>query len=86
TQANHGTLEDEDGWPTMLDGQIHHVLDVLDNSGPPVGAGALERLGDLKADWSVLQGELERITREDIEPINQWAKDNGIKHVSVPMP
>ena len=86
TQANHGTLEDEDGWPTMLDGQIHHVLDVLDNSGPPVGAGALERLADLKADWSLLQGELQRITREDIDPINEWARDSGIKHISVPMP
>jgi photosystem II stability/assembly factor-like uncharacterized protein len=86
TQANHGTLEDEDGWPTMLDGQILHVLDVLDGSGPPVSAGALERLADLKADWSALQTELQRINREDIEPINQWAKDAGIKHVSVPVP
>ncbi|MDH3400751.1 MAG: hypothetical protein OEM03_07270 [Chromatiales bacterium] len=84
TQRNHGTLEDEDGWPTMLDGQIHHVLDVMDGSGPPVSAGALERLADLKASWSTLEAELQRVTREDIEPINQWARQSGIKYVSTP--
>ena len=84
TQKNHGTLEDEDGWPTMLDGQIHHVLDVMDGSGPPVSAGALERLADLKASWSTLEAELQRVTREDIEPINQWARDSGIQYVSTP--
>ncbi len=84
TQRNHGTLEDEDGWPTMLDGQIHHVLDVMDGSGPPVSAGALERLADLKASWATLEAELQRVTREDIEPINQWARQSGIKYVSTP--
>jgi len=84
TQKNHGTLEDEDGWPTMLDGQIHHVLDVMDGSGPPVSAGALERLADLKASWATLETELQRVTREDIEPINQWARDSGIQYVSTP--
>ncbi len=84
TQRNHGTLEDEDGWPTMLDGQIHHVLDVMDGSGPPVSAGALERLADLKASWATLEAELQRVTREDIEPINKWARQSGIKYVSTP--
>ena len=84
TQRNHGTLEDEDGWPTMLDGQIHHVLDVMDGSGPPVSAGALERLADLKARWATLEAELERVNREDIEPINTWARDSGIQYVTSP--
>ncbi len=84
TQRNHGTLEDEDGWPTMLDGQIHHVLDVMDGSGPPVSAGALERLADLKASWATLEAELQRVTREDIESINKWARQSGIKYVSTP--
>jgi photosystem II stability/assembly factor-like uncharacterized protein len=84
TQENHGTLEDEDSWPTMLDGQIHHVLDVMDSSGPPVSAGALERLADLKARWAILDAELQRVSREDIEPINQWARDQGLEYVSTP--
>jgi photosystem II stability/assembly factor-like uncharacterized protein len=86
TQVNHETLEDEDSWPTMLDGQIQHVLDVLDGSGPPVAAGALDRLADLTAQWAVLQDELRRISREDIEPINQWAREKGLEYISTPKP
>ncbi len=35
----------EDNLPGKLVKQVRHLLDVIDDAGPPVAAGALERLG-----------------------------------------
>jgi photosystem II stability/assembly factor-like uncharacterized protein len=83
-QVDFETYEDEDNLPGKLVKQVRHLLDVIDDAGPPVAAGALERLGDLKAEWARLQAELREITRSDIAAVNSWAKTNSVPHVSPP--
>jgi photosystem II stability/assembly factor-like uncharacterized protein len=81
-QPLHQTLEDEDAWETRLAGQVRFLLDVIDSTGAPVTAGALERLADLKAAWDALQSQRETIRRDHIAPLNRWARDHGVPHVS----
>jgi photosystem II stability/assembly factor-like uncharacterized protein len=84
TQLKHQTYEDEDAWETMLAGQIRYLLDVIDDTGPPVTAGAMSRLRDLKAEWTAREAELRSISAELIQPINGWASENQVKHVQLP--
>jgi hypothetical protein len=83
-QVDYETGEDEDNLPGKLLTQVRHVLDVVDDAGPPVAAGALERLADLEAEWHTLRAELDTITSTDIATVNQWARDNTIPHISLP--
>ena len=84
TQTKFQVVEDEDAWPSMLEVQVKHVIDVMDGAGAPVASGALQRLEDLKAEWAILKGELNTIKSNDIAEINTWAKQKDIKHVISP--
>ena len=84
TQNNYGTYEDEDSMPPMLDVHMRHLLDVMDRAGAPVSAGSLQRLEDLKTEWTERKAELAEINRSDIASVNTWAKNNGIAYVSSP--
>jgi hypothetical protein len=84
TQKMHETYEDEDSWPNLLDAQIRYLLDVIDRGGPPVTAGALMRLDDLKAEWSIRDEQLQAIVDEHIMKINEWARARGVSHVTNP--
>jgi hypothetical protein len=70
----------------MLADQVRYLLDVIEESGAPVTGGQLERLGDLKGEWASRRAELASITSERLEPINEWARQRGIQHVTVPAP
>ena len=83
-QVLHQTYEDEDAWETKLAGQIRFLLDVVDYTGAPVTEGALQRLADLKAEWSEREAELQAIGAEAIAPINDWAREQGVPHVAAP--
>jgi hypothetical protein len=85
-QHLHQTVEDEDAWETMLAGQVRYLMDVIEESGAPVTGGQLERLADLKGEWASRRAELASITSERLEPINEWARQRGVKHVTVPAP
>ena len=82
-QPMHETYEDEDAWETMLAGQVRFLLDVIARTGAPVTQGALDRLADLSAQCEVLEAEKGRIFGELVEPINGWAKEKAIPHISM---
>lgn len=81
-QPLHETGEDEDAWETMLAGQVRFVLDVIDFTGAPVTEGALTRLADLQKEWGALESQRDSIRKDHIQPINAWARDNSVPHVS----
>ncbi|UCF38109.1 MAG: glycosyl hydrolase [Acidobacteriota bacterium] len=81
-QVEFETYEDEDSLPGRMVKQVRHLLDVIDSSGPPVSAGAMHRLSDLKAMWADLKTELQAIQASDIAAVNAWARDNSIPHVA----
>jgi photosystem II stability/assembly factor-like uncharacterized protein len=81
-QPLHETYEDEDAWETRLAGQIRYLLDVIDYTGAPVTEGALLRLADLKSEWATLETRLSDIRSRHIDPINEWARQNQVPHVS----
>ena len=83
-QVDFETYEDEDSMPGKLVKQVRHLLDVIDQSGPPVAAGALERLADLQAEWATLEAELAQIHSDTIAAINRWARESSIPHVPPP--
>ena len=84
-QLKHETYEDEDAWPSMLDGQLGFLMDVIDGSGAPVTAGMRARLQDLQAEWAERQNELRELTDQYIEPINRWANARRVEHVVNPL-
>ena len=81
-QPLHQTYEDEDAWETMLAGQVRYLLDVIDFSGAPVTRGMLTRLADLKSRWATLEAQLGGIYTNHVDPLNQWATDNRVPHIS----
>jgi len=81
TQLKFETYEDEDAWPTMLDGQLRYLMDVIDESGAPVTEGAKTRQSDLANEWRQRQLELEDITENYIRPINRWASGMELGYV-----
>lgn len=83
-QVLHQTYEDEDAWETMLAGQLRYLLDVIDDTGPPVTGGVLLRLEGLKREWAERQKELQAIKTSYIDVINEWAQQRGIPHVTSP--
>ncbi|MCC3860400.1 WD40/YVTN/BNR-like repeat-containing protein [Pseudemcibacter aquimaris] len=83
-QVYFQVLEDEDAWPSMLDVQVKHVVDVMDGAGAPVARGALDRLSDLQGQWMARKAELDAIKRDHLDPINAWAEQNGVRHVVSP--
>ena len=85
TELRHETFEDEDAWVMKLDGQLRHLLDVVDSSGAPVTAGARERSEDLAALWEEQRKALQQITARYLEPLNAWADSNSIPHILTPL-
>lgn len=83
-QVYFQVLEDEDAWPSMLNVQVKHVVDVMDGAGAPVANGALQRLVDVTSEWAERKAELATIITQHIEPINDWAEANNIQHVVSP--
>jgi len=84
TQTQYGTYEDEDSMPPMLDVHVRHVLDVIDRAGAPVSAGSLQRLEDLKVQWSERRLELDATNASDIATVNAWARNSGVVRVTPP--
>ena len=81
-QVEFETYEDEDNLPPKLIKQTRHLLDVLDSAGPPVAAGAEERLRDLQGEWAALKNELQAIYSSDIAAVNRWAAERQVPHVT----
>ena len=84
TQLKHETYEDEDAWESMLASQVRFLMDRIDRTGAPVTSGALDRLADLRAEWATRRAELKDIVVKDIEPLNEWARKQGVRHIPVP--
>lgn len=80
-QVEYETYEDEDSLPPRLVKQVRHLLDVLDSAGPPVAAGALDRLQDLKSQWAARKQALDSIWAADVAAVNRWAKERDVPHV-----
>jgi len=81
-QVEFETYEDEDNLPPRLIKQTRHLLEVLDSAGPPVAAGAEERLRDLQGEWTALKNELQAIYSSDIAAVNRWAAERQVPHVT----
>ena len=85
TQTGYKTYEDEDSMPPMLDVHIRHVFDVIDRAGAPVSEGSLQRLADLSEQWRVAKAQLLAITENELQRINEWARENNMVHVVAPL-
>ena len=83
TELRHQTLEDEDAWVMKIDGQLRHLLGVVESGGAPVTSGARTRFEDLTAQWSSLQTQLAEIT-DRLQAVNLWAAEHALPHVTTP--
>jgi hypothetical protein len=70
-------------WPSFVL-PLATAMDVIDRTGAPVTGGQLERLADLQAEWAQRQQDLQNISSSHLAPINRWARDQGVPHLSVP--
>ena len=71
--------------PPMLDVHIRHVFDVIDRAGAPVSQGSLQRLADLSEQWRVAKTRLLAITENELQRINEWARENNVAHIVAPL-
>ena len=85
TQTGYKTYEDEDSMQPMLDVHIRHVFDVIDRAGAPVSQGSLRRLADLREQWHVAKIQLLAITENELQRINEWARENNVAHIVAPL-
>ena len=85
TQTGYKTYEDEDSMPPMLDVNIRHVFDVIDRAGAPVSEGSLQRLADLSEQWRVAKAQLLAITENELQRINEWARENNVAYIVAPL-
>ena len=81
TQLNFDTYEDEDSWPTLIDGQVRALLGIVDRSGPPISPGALQRKADLERQWAGHRQQLERILDGQVRAVNARARDGNLEQV-----
>ncbi len=84
TELRHETFEDEDAWVMKLDGQLRHLLDVVEMGGAPVTGGARERYQDLEAAWAQSRSALDAISTEQLEAVNRWTEKRAVPLVSTP--
>ncbi len=84
TELRHETFEDEDAWVVKLDGQLRHLLNVVEDSGAPVTGGARERYQDLEAAWAQSRKALDSINAGPLAAINRWAEERRVPHVKAP--
>ncbi len=84
TELRHETFEDEDAWVMKLDGQMRHLLDVVEIGGAPVTGGAKARYADLEAAWAKSRKALDEISAEQLGAINRWAEERTVQHVEAP--
>ncbi|MEO0439113.1 MAG: glycosyl hydrolase, partial [Pseudomonadota bacterium] len=83
TELRHKTLEDEDAWVMKIDGQLRHLLGVIESGGAPVTTGAQDRYADLVAQWSQLKNQLREITTKHLQVVNDWASAHSVPHVNM---
>ncbi|MEM8490566.1 MAG: glycosyl hydrolase [Pseudomonadota bacterium] len=86
TELRHQTLEDEDAWVMKIDGQLRHLLGVVERGGAPVTSGARDRYQDLAKLWALQKAALQSIASDHLEPINRWAESQSLPHVRAPLP
>ena len=67
-----------------LDGQLRHLLDVVEGGGAPVTGGARERFADLQQEWAANRKVLDGISADQIGAINRWAEQRAIPQVAAP--
>ncbi|MEM9314254.1 MAG: glycosyl hydrolase [Pseudomonadota bacterium] len=85
TELRHETFEDEDAWVMKLDGQLRHLLDVVEDGGAPVTGGARERFDDLAEQWARERARLAEITERELAAVNGWARDQALPQVRNPL-
>ncbi len=84
TELRHETFEDEDAWVMKLDGQLRHLLDVVQDGGAPITDGVRQRYADLEAAWAQSRSALDAISADQLEAINRWTENRAVQHVISP--
>ena len=57
------------------------MLSIIDASGPPVSAGALQRMADLERQWAGHRRALEQLLATEVQAVNDWAKAENLAQV-----
>jgi hypothetical protein len=57
-------------------------MDNFDRTGAPAQAGALKRLEDLEATWQQYKLELNVLFGEEVAPLNEKLKDQGLMDIN----
>ncbi|MEO1088883.1 MAG: hypothetical protein AAFY88_32040, partial [Acidobacteriota bacterium] len=83
-QPRHETYDDDINWPNMFDVQVGHLISAIDDAGPPVTAGAKERLADLEARWRELEQERDAILEDGVERFETALARAGASGLIVP--
>ncbi len=80
-QKRRQTQQDMVAFAGLLDTQLSTLAGEVDGTDLPPNAGALERLGDLQAQWAIERAALERVLGRMLDAFNQLAREHGVPAV-----
>ena len=83
-QPKSQTFQDIINFPNRLDAQVLFLFGAVEESGPPVTAGARARFGVLEAEWREREAELQRLLDEEVAAFNALVAQHQVPAVVVP--
>jgi hypothetical protein len=83
-QPKSETFQDIINFPNRLDAQILFLFGAVDESGPPVTAGAKSRWATLAAEWQERETELRRLLDDEVGAFNALIAEHRVPAVVVP--
>ncbi|MEP7268726.1 MAG: glycosyl hydrolase [Saprospiraceae bacterium] len=81
-QSKIKTFQDVVNFESQLDGKLKHILDVIDESSPPLTQGQKVRANDLIKEWVEQKKAVNKILNEDVKDLNQLIQQNQVPFIS----
>ncbi len=81
-QSNSKTFQDVINYENQLDAKLKHVMELVDESVPPVTQGQKSRAMDLIKEWVDLKQSVNKIVQEDVKSLNELIEKNKVPFIS----
>ena len=77
-QKRQKTFQDVINFPNRINSEILNLISRMDEHDPRLTKGALERVNDLKSQWSELQSEMKQLIEVEMPKFNQLYKEKDV--------
>lgn len=81
-QPRTKTFQDVINFENQLDAKLKHIMDLIDESLPPVTQGQKTRARELIHEWITLKQAVTKLTGEDLKALNELIRKSSIPFIS----